>query len=137
MHYFYPKWDEIGWEREKKKKICPEFCSYPTRARKFQKNKNRRKIQKSKKKTSFRHYLYPKRDEIDREREKKFLVPNSIPNRPDLENSKKTAKKFKKLKNIVLALFLSKLDDIGRERKKKILVQNSVPTRPELENSKK
>ena len=31
-HYFLPKWDEIGREREKKKNSTPEFCSYPTRA---------------------------------------------------------------------------------------------------------
>ena len=39
-------------------------------------------------KTSFRQYFKPKRDEIDREREKKTLVPNSVHTRPGQENSK-------------------------------------------------
>ena len=42
-----PKWDEIGGEREKKN-YTPEFCSYPTRARKFE-IKNSKKFQKIKK----------------------------------------------------------------------------------------
>ena len=42
-----PKRDEIGQEREKKN-FTPEFCSYPTRARKSQ-IKNSKKIQKIKK----------------------------------------------------------------------------------------
>ena len=46
-HYFLPKWDEIGGEREKKN-YTPEFCSYPTRARKFE-IKNSKKLQKIKK----------------------------------------------------------------------------------------
>ena len=52
---------------------------------------------------------------------------------------KKIAKKFKKLKNIILSIFLSKPgDEICREReKKKILLPNSVPTGPGLENSQK
>ena len=38
-HYFEPKRDKIGWERQKKKKkISPEFHSYSTWARKFRKN---------------------------------------------------------------------------------------------------
>ena len=48
-------------------------------------------------------------DEIGREREKKILVPNSVHTRPSKENSKKKlAKKFKKLKNFFLALFLAR-----------------------------
>ena len=44
-------------------------------------------------------YFEPNRDEIGREKEKKILVPNSVPTQPELENSKKFAKKSKKLKN--------------------------------------
>ena len=50
--------------------------------------KNGKKIEKIKK-TSFRHYFLPKRDEIGREREKKNLLPNSVHTRPRQENSKK------------------------------------------------
>ena len=51
------------------------------------------------------------------EKEKKKIVPNTVPTRPELENSKKKiAKKFKKLKNIILALFIPKL---GRDRLRK------------------
>ena len=40
----------MGWDRPRKseKNFSPEFCSYPTEARKFQK-KNSKKIQKIKK----------------------------------------------------------------------------------------
>ena len=91
-------------EKEKKKNLSPEFRSYLTRARKFQKNS------KQNSKTSFRHYFNPNRDEISREREKKILVPNSVPSRLGLEYlKKKIAKQFEKFKNIIPALFLSKL----------------------------
>ena len=55
---------------------------------------SKKKIAKKlkKKKTSFRHYLYPKWDEKGRERAKKILVPNSVPTRPRQENSKKNIK---------------------------------------------
>ena len=48
-------------------------------------------------KTSFRHYFLPKWDEMSHEREKKILLPNSVPTQPELENSKK--KKQKNSKN--------------------------------------
>ena len=50
---------------------------------------------------------------------------------------KKIAKKFKKLKNFILALFLSKPRLDRPRKKKKIFVSNSKPTRQGLENSKK
>ena len=73
-------------------------------------------------KYSFRHYFYPKRDDIGREREKKILVANSVHTRPEQENSdKKKAKKFKKLKNLFLALFLGKIRlDRPKKGKKKL-----------------
>ena len=61
--------------RKREKNFSPEFRSYPTLARKFPK-----KIAKNLK-TSYWHYFDPNRDEIDREREKKNLVPNSVPTR--------------------------------------------------------
>ena len=50
----------------------------------------------------------PKRDEIGREREKKILGPNSAHIGSRQEIPKKIAKKFKKLKNPILALYLAK-----------------------------
>ena len=35
---------------------------------------------------------------MDQEREKKILVPNSIPTQPELENSRKNSKKIHKIK---------------------------------------
>ena len=51
---------------------------------------------------------------------------------------KKIAKKFKKLKNLFLALILAKTG-IGspRKKKKKNLVPNFVLAQPDVENSKK
>ena len=73
------------------------------------------------KKTSFRHYFLPKRDEIGRERKKKILLPNSVHIRPGQENSEKNRKKkVKKLKNLFPTLFLAKtVGDRPRKRKKK------------------
>ena len=120
--------------RKRKKKNRPELRSYQTWAWKFPK-KNSKKIQKIK--TSFRKYFYLIRVNIGWEREKKNLVPNSVPTRPRLESYQKTTKKFKKLKNINLAIFLSKLGWDRPRKKKKIFVLNSIPTRLGLVNSKK
>ena len=65
---------------------------------------------------------------------------SKIPFLPDPGKNipKKIAKKFKKLKNIIPAIFLSKPGrDRPGKREKKNLVPNSVPTRPGLKNSKK
>ena len=73
---------------------------------------------------------------IGQEREKKILVPNSVPTRSGLENSKKKAKKFKKLKNVIIpALFLSKPGWDRLRKREKIFVPNSIPTQPGQENS--
>ena len=70
---------------------------------------------------------------------KKILVLNSVHTRPGQENSeKKIAKKFKKLKNLIPALFPGKTGwDRPRKKKKKILVANSVYTLPGQENSER
>ena len=70
--------------------------------------KNSKKIEKIKK-TSFRHYFLPKRDEIGREREKKkiyFRIPFILDRGKKIP--KKTAKKSKKFKNLFPTLFLAK-----------------------------
>ena len=55
---------------------------------------------------------------MDREREKKVFVPNYVPSRAMLENSKKNGKKIQKIKkNIFPAIFLSKM---GWDRMTKI-----------------
>ena len=57
---------------------------------------------------------------IGRESEKKILVPNSVPTRPGLENSKKKEIKFKKLKKTSFRRYFYPIrDDLGREREKK------------------
>ena len=87
--------------------------------------KNSKKIKKIKK-TTFRRYFQPKRDEIGRERDKRILEPNSAHTRPGGANyKKKIAKKFKKLENNYSALFLSKLglypgEKIPKKNSKKI-----------------
>ena len=66
-----------------------------------------------------------------RKREIKFIVPfRSIPTRCVIENSKQIAKKFKKLKNAIVASFQAK---IGRKRLRKSENKNypSVPFLPE------
>ena len=55
-------------EKEKKKNLLPN--SVHARPRQENSEKNSKKIEKIKK-TSFRHYFLPKRDEIGREREEK------------------------------------------------------------------
>ena len=59
--------------------------------------KNSKKIQKTKK-TCFRQYFQPKRDQIGQEREKKILGPNSADTGPRQENSEKNSKKIQKIK---------------------------------------
>ena len=59
-----------------------------------------------------------RQDEIGQERDKRILDPNSAQTRPGGEDSeKKTAKKFRKLKNNFSALFLAKTGR-GRPRKR-------------------
>ena len=91
--------------RKREKNFSPEFRSYSTRARKFRKNSKKNNKKLKTKKTSFRPYFQPKRDEIGRERQKKILVQNFVPTRAGLPFRKKMAKKFKKLKNVIPTLF--------------------------------
>ena len=75
--------------RESEKKI---FVPNSVHTRPYHENSEQdsKKIQKIKK-TAFRYYFLPKRDEIGREREKKHLVPNSVHTRPEQENSEKNS----------------------------------------------
>ena len=69
----------------------------------------------------------------------KKLSFRSIPTRPGIGNSKKTAKKCKKLRNIIMALFQGKTgwDRLSVIQKKKNLSFRSIPTRFGIKNSKK
>ena len=81
-------------------KIIVSFRSYQTHNGKFQKNS--KKIQKIKK----YHYEFissqNRQEKDEKEKNKNYC---SIPTRCVIENSKKKAKKFKKLKNIIVASF--------------------------------
>ena len=59
--------------------------------------------------------------------------------RPIIENSKKTAKKFKKLENTIIFSFQAKIDQerLGKNEKKKKKSFRCVPSRPIIENTKK
>ena len=96
------------------KNFSPKFRSYSTRAIKFKKIS--KKIQKNKK-TSFWHYIYPHRDEIGRENEKKILFSNSVPKRPRLEYSKKNSKKIQKNEKHQSGIISIKKTGLDRPRK--------------------
>ena len=60
-----------------------------------------------------------------------------MPTRSVIENSKKIAKKLKKLENTIIASFQAKIDwEMPRKREKKKKLFRCVPTRPVIENSK-
>ena len=61
-----------------------------------------------------------------------------MPTRSVIENSKKIAKKLKKLENTIIASFQAKIGwEMPRKREKKKKLFRCVPTRPVIENSKK
>ena len=93
----------IGRKREKKLLVPNSVHTWPG-----EENCEKKNSKKINKKTSFRQYFQPKRDEIGREKVKKILVSNSIHTRPGQENSEKNNKKIQKLKNLFPALFLAK-----------------------------
>ena len=95
-------------EENSEKNFSPEFCSYPTRARKFQK-KQKKKIKKLKNLIPAL-FLSNKGRERPRKRKKNiYICPKfrSYSNRAK-KFGKKLKKKSKKLKNLFLALVLAK-----------------------------
>ena len=78
-----------------------------------------RKLQKNSKKIQKYHYGFishqNRLEKAEKERKQKLLF-RSVPTQPVRENSKKTTKKPKKLKNTVVASFQSK---IGWKRQRK------------------
>ena len=104
QHYFLPKRDEMGLESEKKI-LVPNFVH--TRPGQENSKENSKKIQKIKKVNSGIISIQNGLKEAEKE-EKKNFVPNSVPTQPWLKNSVKKSIN-QKIKNIILALFLSKL----------------------------
>ena len=56
---------------------------------------------------------------MGQEREKKILLPNSVPTRPGHENFEKNRKKIQKVKNLFPALFLAKTGWDGPRKREK------------------
>ena len=61
----------------------------------------------------------------------------SVPTRRIIENPKKIAKKFKKLKNSIMGRFQAKIGSTTKRKREKILLFHSVPTQHVIEKSKK
>ena len=99
---------KTGWDRPRKreKNSTPEFCSYPTRAWKFQ-IKNRKKIQKIKKVYSDIVSIQNGLGDAKNEKKKIYSRISFIPDTCK-EILKKKAKKYKKIKKPFPALFLAK-----------------------------
>ena len=72
-----------------------------------------------------------------RKREKKKLSFRFVPTRREIENSKKKAKVFKKLKNTIAPSFQAKIGWKRLRKGKKKLTFCFVPARREITNSKK
>ena len=108
--------------REKIKIIGP-FRSYTTRNRKFQKNS--KKIWKTK---QYQYGYIPSQNKLEKaEKEKKYKLSfRSVPTRRVIQNSKKIAKKFKKLNNTIMDSFHAKIG-WKRPRNRKYIKYRSVP----------
>ena len=111
------------------------FRSFPKGKRKLHKNSNNiQKIEKY-------HYGFipnPNRMEKAETERKEKLSPRFGPSRRGRENSKKIAKKLKKLKNTITASFQAKICwKRLRKREKKKLSLCFVPSQRARENSKK
>ena len=84
--------------------------SYLTRNRKFQKNS--KKIEKIRKHD---HSFFSSQNRLQKAvkerklKKKKKKSFQCVPTRPEIENSKKIAKKFKKLENKIIASFQAKI----------------------------
>ena len=90
----------MRYAKKENKNFSPEFRSYPTRVTKFQK-----KMQKFKKQNSGIIFIQTRFRQAEKEKKK---ILSQIPFLSDSGMNipkKKIAKKFKKLKNIIPALF--------------------------------
>ena len=140
-HIFIASFEvKMGWEqpRKREKKTIVSINSYLIKDRKFKTNS--KKIQKIKK---HRYGFFSSQNgqgEAEKERKKNYRSDQFLPDQEQKIN-KKIAKKFKKLKNIVVASFQAKMGgERPRKREKKIIVLiNSYRTRNRKlkKNSKK
>ena len=73
--------------------------------------------------------------ETTEKKRKQKLTFNFVPAQREIENSKKIAKKLKKLKNTIMSSFQAKIG--WKRQRKKNKNCRSVPTRSIIENSKK
>ena len=105
MLFRSPKQVAKGQEREKMK-IIVAFRSHTTRNRKLQKNS--KKIRKTK---QYHYDFISSQNRLDKaEKVKKYKLSfHSFSTRRVIENSKKIAKKLKKLNNIIIASFQAKI----------------------------
>ena len=118
MTSFRAKKGSVEAEKGRKKIIVP-VSFYMTRNKEFQKN-----CKKSKK----HHYgFFSSQNGTGlAEKEKKKLSFRSVTTRPGIENSKKIAKKFKKLKNLIMASFQAKIGwERQRKREKKLFISTN------------
>ena len=114
--------DKIGWKMSRNKKIKIIGPSVP-----FQLN-TKLKIPKEQQKNKKQR----KREHREREKIKNIIPFHSVQTRRILENSKKVAKKLKKLKNTIMASFLAKIGGkcgVERDKIKIIITFRSYPTR--------
>ena len=111
----------IGWKRPRKSENKSyHSVSFLPGAKQQIKKKNSKKIPKNKKQ---RYGFISSQNRLDNdEMERKYkLLFRSVPTRREIENTKTTAKKFKKLKNTITGSFEAK---IGRKRPRKIENKN-------------
>ena len=121
---------KIGWKRMRKReiKIIVPFCSYPMRNGKFQKN--------NKKIKNYHCGFISSQNILERLWKRENKNYPSLPFLPDAW-FKKIAKKFKKLKDTIMASFQAFwLEKSEKERNQKLSFR-SVPTRCVIENKKK
>ena len=107
---------KIGWKRPRngKNKNYRSVCSYSTRNRKFQKYS--KKIQNLKKNRYEFISSQSRLEKYEKVRKEKLWF-HSVPTLRVIENSKKIAKKFKKLENTVIASFQSKIGWRGPKKR--------------------
>ena len=106
---------KIGWKRPRKTENKNHRSVSFLPGAKYQIKKNSKKIPKTKK---HRYGFISSQNSLENDEmgRKKKLLFRSVPTRREIENSKTTAKKFKKLKNTITGSFEAK---IGLKRPRK------------------
>ena len=128
---------KTGWDRPKKrqKNFSPEFRSYPTRERKFQK-KTAKKFKQLK--NLFLALFFAKTGWVGPRKWEKNFSPEFHSYSIRARKLQKSSEKIQKIeKHHSGIIFIQTGIRYGEKVRKKILVLISVPTQPELKNSKK